>query len=64
MTLGEPCLVHSPLQALGDKAFSCLHVRRGDFQYHDTREDILTILKNNEGLFLPGERLYIATDER
>lgn len=36
------------MQALGDKAFSCIHVRRGDFQYHDTREDILTILKNTQ----------------
>eukprot|EP00241_Pyramimonas_parkeae_P003604 CAMPEP_0114263832 /NCGR_PEP_ID=MMETSP0058-20121206/22790_1 /TAXON_ID=36894 /ORGANISM="Pyramimonas parkeae, CCMP726" /LENGTH=648 /DNA_ID=CAMNT_0001380279 /DNA_START=111 /DNA_END=2057 /DNA_ORIENTATION=- len=55
---------HQVVNRLGDKQYSCIHVRRGDFQYHQTRTTIMEILENTKGLFLPGETLYIATDER
>ena len=48
----------------GDFAFSCLHIRRGDFQFKEVWTDANTIVRNVEKLILPGERVYIATDEK
>ncbi|KAK3258441.1 hypothetical protein CYMTET_32527 [Cymbomonas tetramitiformis] len=52
------------IQAMGDLKFSCIHVRRGDFQYHQTRTSMEEILKTTRALFDPGETIYISTDER
>jgi len=52
------------IETLGDKQFSCIHVRRGDFQYHQTRATFAEVMEATRALFLPGERIYIATDER
>jgi len=52
------------VQAMGgDFAFSCLHVRRNDFQFKDVWTPAGDIVRNVDGLFNPGERIYIATDE-
>lgn len=47
-----------------DGAFYTLHVRRGDFQYKDTRVEADVILQNIRDLIPPNSVLYIATDEK
>jgi GDP-fucose protein O-fucosyltransferase len=44
--------------------FSSWHVRRGDFQYKETRIGIEEWYNNTKDFLLPGEALYIATDEK
>jgi len=44
--------------------FDTFHIRRGDFQYKETRVDIQTIIKNTEAELTPGSTVFIATDER
>jgi len=48
----------------GGGGFSCLHVRRGDFQYKETKISGKEWYENSKELFHPNEILYIATDER
>ena len=48
----------------GDSGFSTLHIRRGDFQYKETRLDAEQWYNNTKEIWKPGELLYIATDER
>eukprot|EP00316_Scyphosphaera_apsteinii_P012517 CAMPEP_0119316266 /NCGR_PEP_ID=MMETSP1333-20130426/39223_1 /TAXON_ID=418940 /ORGANISM="Scyphosphaera apsteinii, Strain RCC1455" /LENGTH=425 /DNA_ID=CAMNT_0007321867 /DNA_START=173 /DNA_END=1450 /DNA_ORIENTATION=- len=48
----------------GHFAFSCLHIRRNDFQYKRMRIPARRILRNTRGLFMARETLYIATDEQ
>jgi hypothetical protein len=49
--------------SLAGRAFSAIHIRRGDFQYKETRVGAADILRHTERLFTPGQTLYIATDE-
>lgn len=44
--------------------FDSFHVRRGDFQYKETRVDIETIIANTKNELTPGSTIFIATDER
>lgn len=44
--------------------FDTFHIRRGDFQYKETRIDIDEIIKNTEKHLTPGSTIFIATDER
>jgi hypothetical protein len=44
--------------------FDTFHVRRGDFQYKNTRIEASEIVKNTRDKLSPGSTLYIATDER
>ena len=49
--------------ALAGKDFGAMHIRRGDFQYLNTRIEAERIVAHTENLFLPGQTIYIATDE-
>jgi len=44
--------------------FDTFHVRRGDFQYEDTRVEAKVLYKNSADLISEKATLYIATDER
>jgi len=44
--------------------FDTFHVRRGDFQYKDTRIEATELYKNSADLIPENATLYIATDER
>lgn len=44
--------------------FDTFHVRRGDFQYRETRVDIHTIIDNTKAELTPGSTVFIATDEK
>lgn len=44
--------------------FDTFHIRRGDFQFKETRVDIQTIIKNTQAELTPGSTIFIATDER
>jgi len=49
----------------GDGVWYSAHIRRGDFQFEDTRlscKELLKVLKEDGGIPL-GARIYIATDE-
>ena len=48
----------------GHFAFSCMHVRRNDFQFKEMWLSAEQITANSAKLFEPKEQLYIATDER
>ena len=57
-------LAEKIIQALGgDFSFSCLHVRRNDFQFKEVWTPAPDIVKNVGGLFEKDETIYIATDE-
>lgn len=62
----RPEIVALAEEALGDPAlgvhFGALHVRRGDFQYAETRIDAAELLAHTRGLYEPGTTLYLATD--
>jgi len=45
-------------------AFDTFHVRRGDFQYKETRIEIEEIIKNTKEHLTPNSTIFIATDER
>ena len=47
----------------GDFEFSCLHIRRNDFQFKEEWTTAEDIVKNVKGLFKEGEHIYISTDE-
>eukprot|EP00934_Nitzschia_sp_Nitz4_P001975 Nitzschia sp. Nitz4//scaffold137_size62074//40707//42376//NITZ4_006422-RA/size62074-augustus-gene-0.2-mRNA-1//1//CDS//3329535721//1975//frame0 len=55
-------IVHA-LNAEG-KPWSSMHVRRGDLQYHAVKIPAEEWLNNTKEVWLPGEILFIATDER
>eukprot|EP00549_Striatella_unipunctata_P018685 CAMPEP_0118721094 /NCGR_PEP_ID=MMETSP0800-20121206/30520_1 /TAXON_ID=210618 ORGANISM="Striatella unipunctata, Strain CCMP2910" /NCGR_SAMPLE_ID=MMETSP0800 /ASSEMBLY_ACC=CAM_ASM_000638 /LENGTH=663 /DNA_ID=CAMNT_0006628897 /DNA_START=63 /DNA_END=2054 /DNA_ORIENTATION=+ len=48
----------------GHSYFDSMHVRRGDFQYKQTRIEAKDILKNTKKIFKKGGVLFIATDEK
>lgn len=50
--------------ALAGKNFGAMHIRRGDFQYHNTRIEAERIVAHTENLFRPGQTIYVATDEQ
>jgi hypothetical protein len=47
-----------------DGIFDTFHIRRGDFQYKDTRVEANVIYENIKHLVPEGTTIYIATDER
>jgi hypothetical protein len=47
-----------------DGIFDAMHIRRGDFQYKDTRIDAAEIYANIQDVIPNGTTIYIATDER
>jgi hypothetical protein len=47
-----------------DGIFDTMHIRRGDFQYKDTRVDADVIYSNMKHLIPEGTAIYIATDEK
>mmetsp|Transcript_5558 Transcript_5558/g.7106 ORF Transcript_5558/g.7106 Transcript_5558/m.7106 type:complete len:608 (+) Transcript_5558:254-2077(+) len=47
-----------------DGKFDSWHVRRGDFQYKETRVDADVLLSESNAYMVPKATLYIATDER
>ena len=51
------------IRKFGDFKFSCIHVRRNEFQFEDVRIPADEIRDNTEGLFKSGEAICIATDE-
>lgn len=61
LELAEQAVRESGLLHAG---FGAMHVRRGDFQYSETRVEIESILAHTEGVFEPGQTLYVATDEQ
>jgi hypothetical protein len=61
LQLAERAL-ESPL--LAGSSFSSMHVRRGDFQYKETRIAAESILRHTNNLFRPGQTIYVATDEQ
>lgn len=44
--------------------FDTLHIRRGDFQYKDTRVPADVIYENIKDVLQEGSTIYVATDER
>ena len=48
----------------GGGGYSSFHIRRGDFEFQETRISGTEWYENTKQLFLPNEILYIATDER
>jgi hypothetical protein len=44
--------------------YDSFHIRRGDFQYKDTRVEANVIFKNSQDVLVPNSTIYIATDER
>ena len=44
--------------------FDTMHIRRGDFQYKDTRVDAPVLYDNSHHLIPENSTVYIATDER
>lgn len=48
----------------GGGGFSSMHVRRGDLQYKKVKISAEEWYENLKGTWLPGEIIYIATDER
>ena len=46
-----------------DGLFDTLHVRRGDFQYKDTRLEADVLFEKSKDVLQEGAVLYIATDE-
>jgi len=67
------CAAARVVEALREKAkkngspegiFDTLHVRRGDFQYKDTRVDATVLYDNSADLIPENTTLFIATDER
>lgn len=47
-----------------DGIFYTMHVRRGDFQYKDTRVEADVIFANSRRFLEPNATIYIATDEK
>ena len=47
-----------------DGLFDTFHIRRGDFQYKDTRVEADVIYENIKDVVPDGATIYIATDER
>lgn len=47
-----------------DGIFDSFHIRRGDFQYKDTRIDAEQIHAKSKDKLVPGSTIFIATDER
>ncbi len=66
------CAAARVVQALREKsranghggAFEALHIRRGDFQYKDTRLEPHLLYKYSRDVLVPNATIYIATDER
>jgi hypothetical protein len=44
-------------------SYYAIHIRRGDFQYHDLKPPIETIYNNIKNVIPEGTKLYISTDE-
>lgn len=55
---------YSQSKGVADGAFDTFHIRRGDFQFKDTRIEASDIIKNTEDILEAGIPIYIATDER
>ncbi len=51
------------IKMLGDFRFSCIHVRRNDFQFKEVWTSAEDIVKHTRRLFTPGEIIYVSTDE-
>lgn len=47
-----------------DGEFDSFHIRRGDFQYKQTRVDAQVIVERSKDIIPPGRVVYIGTDER
>jgi hypothetical protein len=60
LRLAERALEMPPLAG---QRFCAMHVRRGDFQYRNTRIGAGDILRHTESLVPAGQTLYLATDE-
>lgn len=69
------CAAARIVQAIRDRArsknmtntkgeFDTFHIRRGDFQYKNTRIDAHEIYKISNDILIPGSTIYLATDER
>jgi GDP-fucose protein O-fucosyltransferase len=52
----------NPANSQGE--FDTFHIRRGDFQYKNTRIEADEIYKNVKDVLKEGSTVYIATDER
>lgn len=48
---------------LAGRAYSAMHIRRGDFQFKKTRIGAEEILRHTVNLLPQGQMLYVATDE-
>lgn len=51
------------IRELGLGKYSSLHVRRGEFQYTETRIEENQLVANTRGFLEEGEKIYIASDE-
>mmetsp|Transcript_34161 Transcript_34161/g.54712 ORF Transcript_34161/g.54712 Transcript_34161/m.54712 type:complete len:578 (+) Transcript_34161:305-2038(+) len=56
-------LAERVIQKLGDFQFSCLHIRRNDFQFKEAWISADKIVENTKAAFKPGEMIYVSTDE-
>lgn len=51
------------VRADGGGTYDAIHIRRGDFQFKETRLPVETIFKNVEDIIKPGSLVYVLTDE-
>jgi len=51
------------IKLFGDFQFSCIHVRRNDFQFKEVWTSAEDIVKHTKRLFKPNEIIYVSTDE-
>ena len=58
--VAERAMVEAPLAG---EPYSAMHIRRGDFQYRETRIGAGDILRHIENLIPAGATLYLATEE-
>lgn len=57
-------IVHKLRTEYKESTFDSFHIRRGDFQYRNTRIDAEEIVANSKSEIPPGRTVYIGTDER
>jgi hypothetical protein len=56
-------LASGPIAEMGIRNYFAVHLRRNDFQYEQAPDSPERVVANLESALLPGERVYIASDE-
>mmetsp|Transcript_16699 Transcript_16699/g.44682 ORF Transcript_16699/g.44682 Transcript_16699/m.44682 type:complete len:202 (-) Transcript_16699:48-653(-) len=56
-------LASGPIAEMGVRGYFAVHLRRNDFQYEQAPDSPAVVVAKLEPALLPGERVYIASDE-